>query len=111
MEEEYPHDHYLTLVKNVFIMGDVELRDYKEYCEISGKFLIFFFRYMEKYAPYENQNVTLNNPFEYFRDLRQKEKISTRILQTILGKFHGKFITEIFLRMGTSSETIISSTI
>ena len=51
---------------------------------------------MEKYAPYENQNVTLNNPFEYFRDLRQKEKISTRILQTILGKFHGKFITEIF---------------
>ena len=42
MEEEYPHDHYLTLVKNVFIMGDVELRDYKEYCEISGKFLIFF---------------------------------------------------------------------
>jgi hypothetical protein len=34
MEEDYPADHFLTLIKNSFIMGEQELRDYKEY-EIS----------------------------------------------------------------------------
>jgi hypothetical protein len=69
------------------------------------------FRYMEKYLSYENQQVTLNHPYEFFREMRQKEKVSVRILQTILGIALRVIIYLVECRMGSSCETIFPSTI
>jgi len=75
-DEDYPEDHYITFVRKSFVMAPSEIESYNTY--------------LHQYADLEIEleNITLEQPFEFIREIRQKENICSRIYKNIVGWLH-----------------------
>jgi len=70
---EYPSDHYLTLVRKSFVLDEGDIGSYKTFLDYVAA------------ATEDFDSVQLAQPFETFREMRQKDKVCQKIMSNIIG--------------------------